>query len=135
MAEIKKLFKYSSLLAKRVYRPIKPVVNPLLKKIKLVYLLIALVIIGAIGNWQYWQEKKDYLAAVEKKTSLETEIKTWEKILAEKPDYRDIYLKLGLLNWMINNQERAKENWDRASYLDPNDKVVQEVGRIISSQP
>lgn len=128
-----KIIRYSKLLAKRIYRPVKPIINPLLKKIKLVYWLIALVIVGVVGNWRYWQEKKDYLAAVEKKMIIEKEIKVWEEILIEKPDDKDVYLKLGLLNWMINNQEQAKENWGRANYLDPNDKVVQNLGRIISS--
>ncbi len=128
-----KLLKYSSLLAKRIYRPVKPAVNPLLKKIKLVYWLIALVIIGVVGNWQYWQEKKEYLEATDKKEVLEKEIKIWETTLLDMPDYKDVYLRLGLLNWKINNQEQAKANWERANYLDPNDKTVQQAGEVIFS--
>ncbi len=126
-----KFFKYSSLLARRIYRPVKPVVNPLLKRIKLVYLLIALAIVAAVGNWQYWQDKQEYQAAVNKKISIETEINAWEKLLQEKPETKDIYLRLTLLNKIIDNQEQVKANWERASYLDPNNRVVQEVGKII----
>lgn len=126
-----KIVRYSKLLAKRIYRPVKPVVNPLLKKIKLVYWLIALVIIAIIGNWQYWEDKKAFQAAQEKKIATETEIRAWENLLKERPESKDIYMKLALLNTRINNQEQAKSNWERASYLDPNNKEVQDVGRII----
>jgi len=63
------------------------------------------------------------------------EIESWEKVLEEKPDYRDVLLRLALLNYQIYEDEKAKDCWNRANYLDPNNEEVQEVGKIISSLP
>ncbi|MCG2692009.1 hypothetical protein L6272_04245, partial [Microgenomates group bacterium] len=65
------LIKYLKVLGKRIYRPIKPLANPLLKKIKLIYLLIVLLIIGGVGNYQYWVEKKEYEEALRQKTIID----------------------------------------------------------------
>jgi len=132
---IKRIYKYSLVLLKRVYRPIQPLASPLFKKIKLIYLLIALLIIGGVGNYQSWVEKKAYEEGLRQKTIIEQEVSSWEKILETKPEYRDILLRLALLNWKIYNNDKAKEYWEKASYLDPNNAEVQKVGEIIFSQP
>jgi len=134
MAEInssKDLLKYLITLGKRVYRPAKPFLNPLLKKIKIIYLLIALLIIGLVGNYQYWMEKKAYEESLRQRAVIIQEIESWEKVLETKPEYRDILLRLALLNWKIYNNDKAKEYWEKANYLDPNRAEVQEVGKII----
>ncbi|MDZ7586294.1 MAG: hypothetical protein U0946_00950 [Patescibacteria group bacterium] len=125
------LIKYLKVLGRRIYRPIKPVINPLLNKIKLIYLLIALLIIGAVGNYQYWEEKNEYEEALRQKTIIEQEIEQWEKILEEKPSYRDILLRISLLNVQIYEYDKAKSFWEKANYLDPNSAEVQKVGKII----
>jgi len=125
------LIKYLKVLGKRIYRPIKPLANPLLKKIKLIYLLIVLLIIGGVGNYQYWVEKKEYEEALRQKTIIEREIESWEKVLEEKPGYRDILLRLSLLNYQIYENEKAKSYWEKADYLDPNNVEVQKAGKII----
>ena len=129
------LLTYLIALGKRVYRPAKPFLNPLLKKIKIVYLLIALLIIGLVGNYQYWVEKKAYEESLRQKAVIIQEIESWEKILQEKPEFRDILLRLSLLNYQIYENEKAKSYWEKANYLDPNNKEVQRVGKIIFSQP
>lgn len=125
------LIKYLKVLGKRIYRPIKPVVSPLLKKIKLIYLLIALLIIGGVGNYQYWVEKKAYEESLRQKAVIEQEISSWEKILQDKPSYGDVLLRLSLLNYQIYENEKAKAYWEKADYLDPNKEEVQQVGKII----
>lgn len=129
------LLKYLIVLSRRVYRPIKPLVNPLLKKIKLIYLLIALLIIGGVGNYQYWTEKKAYEESLRQKAIIEQEISLWEEILEAKPEYRDVLLRLALFNWKIYNYDKAKKYWEKADYLDPNNAEVQKIGEIISSLP
>jgi tetratricopeptide (TPR) repeat protein len=129
--KLKKLWRYFRVLLRRIYRPIKPVASPLLKKIKLIYLLIALLIIGGIGNYQYWVEKKAYEESLRQKAVIIQEIESWEKVLETKPEYRDILLRLALLNWKIYNNDKAKEYWEKANYLDPNNIEVQKVGKII----
>ena len=125
------LIKYGKLLWKRVYRPVKPLINPLLKKIKIVYLLIILLTVGLLGNYQYWQEKVEYQKSQKQKIVIQQEISALEKELENKPEYRDVLLKLALLNYQIMDNQKAEEYWQRANYLDPNNSEVQKVGEII----
>lgn len=126
------LFNYTKILLERVYRPVKPLIRPFLKQIKLVFLLIALLSIGLIGNYQNWVEQKEYEKSSNQKLIIEKEIISWEKILETKPEYRDVFLRLSLLNWQLFQTDQAKIYWDKANYLDPNNLDVQKVGEIIS---
>jgi len=188
MAKIgKKLVKYSRVLGRRIYSPVKPVVNPLLKRIKLVYVLGGLVGLGLVGSlwygwrvveneqvsWWPWSVKSHAGMALgwfengdEEKAILELrranelvlwetagvreslkkaedkvreperirrEIESWEKVLEEKPYYRDVLLRLTLLSYQIYEDEKAQEYFERAEYLDPNNEGVQKIGEIIFS--
>lgn len=190
MAKVRKrLFKYSRILGKRLYRPIKPVVNPLLRRVKLVYVLAGLVVLGIGGSlwdgwkptgnervgWWPWSAKshsemalawfedgneeealkelkranelvwweteaiKEGLKRAEEKVMeperIRQEIESWEKVLEEKPYYRDVLLRLALLNYQIYEDEKAEAYWQQANYLDPNNEEGQEVGEIIFSSP
>lgn len=70
--------------------------------------------------WE-WQEKR----------RIEAEITEWEKILEKYPGYRDVYLRLVVLNWQINNEEKAKEHLQEAKELDPNFEKIKELEKII----
>ena len=185
----KKFFKYFKVLRNNLYRPVKPVINPLVKKIKLIYVLGFLVGIGLIGSlWFGWQTKGyektawwpwstrahsqmalEYFQAGDEQAALNelklanklliiktnttsnklkiaeekirqpgkirNKITAWEKVLEEKPYYRDILLRLAILNWQIYEDEKAIDYWNRANYLDPNNESVQKVGKIISAYP
>lgn len=186
---MRRLADYGRLITKRVYRPIKPVVNPLLRKVKLVYVLAGLVILGIGGSlWDGWrpagneqlgwwpwsakshsemalawfedgneeealkelkranelvwwetEEIKKGLKRAEEKVMeperIRREIESWEKVLEEKPYYRDVLLRLALLNYQIYEDEKAETYWQQANYLDPNNEEGQEVGEIIFSSP
>src|SRR3990167_7079291 len=54
------LLKYLITLGRRIYRPVKPIINPLLKKIKLSYVLGGLIIIGIGGS--FWFNGSRYQA-------------------------------------------------------------------------
>ena len=180
-----KLLKYSKVLGGRVYRPVKPVVSPLLKRIKTWQLLLGLVGIGVIGiflngwqvrgnvkvSWWPWSSKahsqmavmwlkigneekaveelkianklmvikikaseeelKKAEEAVNEPEKIRQEIKSWEKIVEEKPSYRDVWLRLAVLNYQLKNDDNAREALEVAMYLDPNDAQVQEIKEII----
>ncbi len=185
-----KLTKYVKLLLKRIYRPAKPLINPLLKKIRLWQVLSGLISLMVIGcfwptsrsywaqeraAWWPWSTKahsqmalawlengneekaieelklanklliiktlkaeealKKAEEAVSSPGKIRLEIESWEKILQEKPSYRDILLRLSWLNYQIYENEKAKSYWEKADYLDPNNVEVQKVGEIISSLP
>ena len=184
---MKKILKYCQLIGKRVYSPVKPVVNPLLKRIKLVYVLAVLAVLGLVGSlwhgwrvtgneqvsWWPWSAKSHAEMALEwfengdeEKATLELkranelvlwetegvreslkkaedrvreperirkEIESWEKMLEEKPYYRDVLLRLTLLSYQIYEDEKAQEYFERAEYLDPNNEEVEKIGKIIFS--
>lgn len=186
MAQIKKIIKFTRLLGGRIYRPIKPFLNPLLRKLKFSYILGGLVIVGMGGGfwfnnnryqaqeraaWWPWSTKahsqmalawlengneekaleelklanklliiktsrteealKKAEEAVSNPGKIRLEIESWEKILQEKPSYRDVLLRLSLLNYQIYENEKAKSYWEKADYLDPNNAEVQKVSEII----
>lgn len=51
---------------------------------------------------------------------IEKEISKWERVSAEKTNYRDAFFRLAVLNYQIFKNEKAKEYLDRAMALDPN---------------
>jgi len=183
---MKKILKYCQLIRKRIYNPVKPVINPLLKRIKLVYVLVGLVGLGLAGSlwngwmvsgnekvsWWPWSAKshaemaitwfengdeekalaelelanrliffetegvKANLKIAENKVReperIRQEIESWEKVIEEKPYYRDVLLRLALLNYQIYENEAAQEYFNRAEYLDPGNEDILRVKEIIS---
>jgi len=138
MLKLAQLVKYAKVLAKRVHRPLRPLqrlTNPLLKRIRLRQLGTALAVIGLAGSYQYWRDFSAYQQSLRKKAVLEQQISFWENELKQKPQSRDVMLKLALLYYQIRADGRAVESWQKASYLDPLNPEVQKVGAIISSRP
>jgi len=70
---------------------------------------------------QEWQKKK----------RIEVEILRWETALEKYPGYRDAHLTLAVLNWKINQSEKASEHLQKAKALDPNFAITKEVEKII----
>jgi tetratricopeptide (TPR) repeat protein len=184
---IKDLKKFQILLFNRIYRPIKPILNPLVRKIKIWHVLTTLIVLmvggSLINGWSlsslerasYWpwlskthlnlslfwfevgDEKKalDELSKANKwlfiKTSwareslikaeekvleperIRDEIRSWEKILEERPYFRDVLLRLSILCYQVYEDDKAKEYFTKAEYLDPNNEEVLKVKEVISS--
>jgi len=58
-------------------------------------------------------------------------IDAWGKIVQEKPNYRDGYLQLAILNYKIYENEKAKEYLNKALEIDPNFEPARELKKII----
>lgn len=58
-------------------------------------------------------------------------IAAWEKIMAEKPNYRDGWLQLALLHYKLYENDQAKENLQKALFIDPNYTPTQELAKIL----
>lgn len=58
-------------------------------------------------------------------------IDQWGKIIAQRPDYRDGYLQLALLNYKIYEDEKAKQYLGEALDLDPNFEPAKALGKNI----
>jgi len=63
---------------------------------------------------------------------IEKLIQAWEKILSEKPEYRDAYLNLAWLHYQIYENQKAKENLKKAIDLDPNFEPTLKLQKIIN---
>lgn len=61
-------------------------------------------------------------------------IPAWEKIITEKPDFRDGWLQLAYLYYKIFENAKAKDYLQKALALDPNFEPARELEKIISSQ-
>ena len=181
----KNLIKYTKVLLRRVYRPVKPVLSPLLKKTKMWHVLGLLVVIGSAGSlftgwrvtpqeraarWPWssrshsemavaWFEAGDEKKAIDElklanklffiktkvnKESLlrannkvvepekiRQEIKNWEQVLETMPYFKDVFLRLAVLNYQLYEDEQAKYYFEQAEYLDPNDTEVLEIKKLI----
>lgn len=59
------------------------------------------------------------------------QINYWHDVLKDKPNFRDVYLHLSLLYYQTWDETKAKEAWQKAFYLDPNNQNVKEIGKLI----
>jgi tetratricopeptide (TPR) repeat protein len=66
--------------------------------------------------------------------NIQQQINHWETILSGKPNFRDVYLKLSLLYHQLWQDNKAREYWEKAFYLDPNNSKVKEVGKLINQE-
>lgn len=62
----------------------------------------------------------------EKETVLE-EYAFWQKIVREKPEYRDAYIALTSLAYQLSKPEEAKAYLTQAATLDPNSEVIKKL--------
>jgi tetratricopeptide (TPR) repeat protein len=58
-------------------------------------------------------------------------ISFWEKFLEQRPDYRDGWLQLALLNFKIYENEKAQKALEKALFLDPNHEPAKILKEII----
>lgn len=62
---------------------------------------------------------------------IKEEITFWKKIVAEKPDYRDAYLQLAILNYQIYDNRKATGYLNKALELDPNFGPSKQLEKIV----
>lgn len=77
-------------------------------------------------------EKKQQVLGEQAKIKEKQEIVyQWEEIVEKYPDYRDGWMQLAY-NYLKNNEiEKAKESLMQAKSLDPNDKTIKELEKIL----
>lgn len=62
---------------------------------------------------------------------IKAEINYLNEVLIGKPHYRDLFLRLAVLHCQLYQDELARDYWQKAFYLDPNNWEVQQVGKLI----
>lgn len=90
-----------------------------------------------LTQWLDWGGKlKIRLDKQEKFINQPAEIKKqinyWEEIINDKPNFRDAYLYLTFLYYQNWQEKEAQEAWQKAFYLDPNNQIVQDLGKLIN---
>lgn len=73
-----------------------------------------------------WQEKQENDPQDIKKLII-----LWEEIVTQKPDYRDGFLQLAILNYKIFENEKAGKFLKKALIVDPNFPPAEELKKII----
>ncbi len=63
---------------------------------------------------------------------LETDLADWQKIISEKPDYRDGYIQAAFLAYRLKNLDAARMYIDKALLLDPNFETAKTLQKYIS---
>ncbi len=76
---------------------------------------------------ELWQQK--YLSDPE---DIQKLIAFWEKIIEEKPDYRDAYLQLTVLHYKLWQNEKAQDYLKKALVVDPNFETTLKLKKTIS---
>lgn len=61
------------------------------------------------------------------------EISFWEKVIAEKPGFRDAYLQLAVLNYQIYETQKAKAYLEKAKALDPNFEAAKKLEELLKT--
>lgn len=59
-------------------------------------------------------------------------IAVWEKIIKEKPNYRDGYLQLVYLHYRLYENELARKYLEKAIELDPNYELTREMEKLLN---
>lgn len=62
-----------------------------------------------------------------------TELAKWKKIVEDKPDYRDGWYQIAVLEWRLSDTESAKNSLIKSLELDPNYKPAKEFFSFLSS--
>ena len=130
------IIQYLTLIGKRLYRPVRPVINPTLQLIKVWQLLLIIAVIeliaalkplpqeiiikNSLAAWPWSQSTRRSAELIASGPGrLQKEITAWEKVLTEQNESRDVLLRLSLLYYRLYEDETAKTYWQRAFYLDP----------------
>jgi len=92
-------------------------------------LLVALILTFGLDLFQNIQKQKEQNFQREVLTS---ELKTWESIAQEFPNFKDAYYQLAVLSYRLGDFEKAKEYVKKALFLDPNFDKAKELEKLLS---
>lgn len=92
-----------------------------------------LVIMIGVSFWNQWQlARQKILRARQEIVAAEIRAEIAKlSLVAETVNSRDVWLKLALLNWQIFDAEKAREYWQKAWLVDPNNEKVTSVRELV----
>jgi len=62
------------------------------------------------------------------------EIASWEKIVEEKPNFRDGWLQLAAAYAEVGNKEKAQEALNHAKVIDPNNENILSLEKLLETE-
>ncbi len=100
-----------------------------------VFLVGALFILASIFviSLDLYSNYKENQALSMGKTRVLEELTFWQKEVEKRPDYRDGYFKLALLNYQLKNFGKSKDYLEKALSLDPNFEKGREMEIILNN--
>ncbi len=93
-------------------------------------ILGAIVIVGADSYRNY----KENEVLKEKRNNIENQIEFWEVVNKKYPGYRDSYFQLALLEYQLNDVNKARAYLKEVLTLDPNFKKGKELEKILNKK-
>ena len=87
----------------------------------------------AVANQDLSTKAREQLAGLWQKKlqtdpkEIKRQAEDWEKIMIEKPNYRDGYLQLAIFYYQLYETKKAEEALQKALALDPNYELAQEL--------
>lgn len=82
-----------------------------------IFLVLVLVLFGIL--FRLLQERSD---TQKEKVSLNSQVGFWQNVVVQRPDYRDAYLELSILEFRLKDINSSKFYLEKALTLDPNFK-------------
>ena len=79
--------------------------------------LLGLIFLQGVAIWDTMQQKE---LLVQQRLQTENEVKYWEGLAKKYQGYRDIYYKIGALNYKLGNITESQKYVKKALELDPN---------------
>ena len=69
----------------------------------------------------------------QKRTEVLNQIAFWQSEIKTRPNYRDAYMSLALLNFQLRDLDKTRKNLDKALNLDPNFEKGRELEKLLNS--
>ncbi len=92
-----------------------------------VLIAISLIALDIYSNFE--KQKK----LTNEKFKVLREVSFWENETKVRPGYRDGYMQLAILNFQLKNFTEARQELDKALFLDPNFEKGRELERLLDS--
>ncbi len=137
--------KFKNAKPKRVYKKSKPKEQKFPSNSRFIpeklrgggfaFLVGALFILASIFviSLDLYSNYKENQALNMEKTKVLEELTFWQKEVEKRPDYRDGYFKLALLNYQLKNLGKSKDYLGKALSLDPNFEKGREMEIILNN--
>ena len=90
-------------------------------------IFIAIIVILASLYINIGEEK----SLVSEKERVLVEKAFWENEIEKKPDYRDAYFSLALINFQLNDKDKSRENVQKTLEIDPNFQKARDLEELL----